>query len=183
MDKLFPSKKTRHVQASIFVLGYLVFGVFIQNINVISLKSAQHRIQLRVLGLSEESNDAYLLKKIKVARRRKITFIIIGILGMNLCFSAAALTLQVNASYVEEYYGATIRTLIGILFLTEVAGWIVSATVFIMAFNDKNPYRPKDKIMSPSKELKLIPVCPNCKKRLPEGNAPFCIYCGKPVKS
>jgi hypothetical protein len=38
-------------------------------------------------------------------------------------------------------------------------------------------------VMPEQMPLTLTPVCPNCRKSLPDGNAQFCIYCGKSLKS
>jgi hypothetical protein len=132
--------------------------------------------------LSEESNDAYLLKKIKVTKRKYIISGIAGCLGLGLCSATLGTLLLTNVSYVETYMDGYNLILIRILFVTAIVGWILSAVLFIMMFKYyaylKGYYK---KLIVIPKQLLSPYVCPNCKKPIPKEFASrfatFCISC------
>ena len=146
---------------------------------MISLKSVWHRRVLSLMGLPEESNDAYLLKKIEEATRRKKTFGIIGYLGFVACLIIGILLFGYGTYYMQHSENEFIKNLIRISLIIAVAG------AFIFLYVRFKPIDYNNQIKDYYRKLTIIPegqracsVCPNCKKVLPKDYPDICIFCG-----
>jgi hypothetical protein len=160
------------------------------------------------MDLSEESNDAYLLKKIEEATKKtnrakdvtgigfliSIIFLFLGLLIFHLLgflFLLLGLPMFAGGNIVSKYYDDQRKNYFRKLkvipnFTTVCPNCKKNLPAYYAnkcIFCGFNPYHPERKIKGDYKKLILIPVCPNCKKRLPKDDSAFCIYCGKTLKS
>ncbi len=137
---------------------------------------------LGLMSLSEESNDAYLLKKIEVAKRRKKTFGIIGYLGFVACLIIGILLFGYGSYYMEHSENEFIKIVIRISLI------IIVAVAFMFLYVRFKPIDYNNQIKDYYRKLTVIPqellasyVCPDCKKPMPKDLIEFvdcCIFCG-----
>jgi hypothetical protein len=147
------------------------------------------------LGLSEKSNDAYLLKKIEVNKRRLIKIdklfkpglvlsfgvgtvvtllsVFFGIFFLDIFTSETAVTIS------RGDIGYWVALVIGLLFLIAVFGSFLLAIHFIGSihyYTQLKGYYKKLTVIP--EELRACSVCPNCSKVLPKDFPDVCIFCG-----
>ncbi len=126
------------------------------------------------MGLSVESNDAYLLNKIEKAKRKIKLITDLAYPGFALEFVAGTL-IFLSLTLSESLSSA--------MFVIMFFGGFLCASVLpisiIMLFPINHQilgyYRGLSTIPI---ELRAAHVCPNCKKDMPKDAADICIFCG-----
>jgi|WetSurMetagenome_2_1015567.scaffolds.fasta_scaffold204831_2 hypothetical protein len=134
---------------------------------------------LSLMGLSEESQVAYLQKKIRESEKKDmrafstaIWGLFLGILGF--CFMIGGV---VNNGNAPSGMNASWNGMIILGFLMVAPGAFLFVTGLIVSKYYSGKAKGYERELDKLANTTLI--CPNCQKTLPEGNAQFCVYCGK----
>lgn len=139
--------------------------------------------------MSEETNDAYLLKKIEAAKINIKKTGKILILGWVFLFVFGALTTYLSVAFSLITIGTTV------IYRGDVSYWIALVTGFSFLIALSGPFLIVGSIIAGIhyngqckdyyRKLTIIPneqracsVCPYCKKVLPKDYADICIFCG-----
>jgi hypothetical protein len=132
-----------------------------------------------VIGLSEESQVAYLQGKLSELERRANKRGINPLIGgVFLFFTGGVFWAMIRTIFLSAM---PIAFTIGIAFIIAIVG----AILFIFGLIETIHYYGE--LKSCYRELatrfpNAIPICPHCKKTLLKGNSEFCSLCGKPLK-
>jgi hypothetical protein len=131
--------------------------------------------------LTEESNDAKLIKKIENAKRKdsilsKISAagILLLILGLGEFFVPLFVNM-LSAQFLKVYAVSFYIMLVGLLML--LIGILLTAVGLPLSIHQSNLIKKyyREFTVLP-KELKASYVCPNCKRDMPKEYADICIF-------